>query len=59
MHIELTQDKKTTELDFDESYWDKAFSKKFKDASAKTSAKEIAGKVGDAVFNNNFINLGI
>jgi len=59
MHIELTQDKKTTELDFDESYWDKAFNKKFKDASAKTSAKEIAGKVGDAVFNNNFINLGI
>ncbi len=58
MHLELTQDKKSTELAYDETYWDNAFEKCFK---KKDALGAIAGGVSTAskALNNNFINLNL
>ena len=55
MHLEITQDKKSTELAYDESYWDNSFEKCFK---KKDALGAVAGGVSTAskALNNNLIN---
>ncbi len=52
MHLELTQDKGNTDLDYDEGYWEKAFQKCFKDA--RTDKGPSTGS--QFMANNNLFN---
>ena len=57
MHIELTQDKATADLKYDETYWDKAF----KDCFKETSKDGLSGLSGNSFVqrasNNPFFNI--
>ena len=56
MHLELTQDKQNVQMNYDESYWDNAFQKCFKE---KSTLSAMDNMVGGKAFNNNFINLNL
>lgn len=58
MHLELTQDKQFEDLQYDESYWENAFTKCFKPKSGLAGA---AGGVSltNKLTNNNLINLSL
>ncbi len=60
MHLEITQDKKTKVLEYDESYWQKSFEKCFSNKNTKGADMAAGGQSGwSKLVNNNFINVGL
>lgn len=58
MHIELTQDKATADLKYDESYWDKAFKDCFKPSNAAGLEGVASGNsILDRISDNPFLNI--
>ncbi len=58
MHLELTQDKASTHLHYDDNYWEDAFKKCFKPKDGLGGAAGGTSIASDLV-NNNFINLSL
>ncbi|MCR5402664.1 MAG: hypothetical protein K6E91_02460 [Butyrivibrio sp.] len=57
MHIELTQDKATADLNYDETYWDKAFKDCFKPATKDSLTGLKGNSYLDRLSNNPFLNI--
>lgn len=57
MHLELTQDKASKDLGYDEKYWDDAFKKCFSKSAKGVAGASKGSGVMDRLTNNGLINL--